>query len=143
MIPNHELTEGSIVGYKYWNPHPEKPSWEIDPVEVLGFLKKDIYFKANGNKRISKIQELHPIRMSAWWFEKFGFEKEIVNDGDVDIVYYKKDGIKYVLNILGGISVSGVFSHYIERPKHVHMFQNLHFALSGVFLKKNSNGISI
>lgn len=136
MIPNHELTEGSIVGYKYWNPEPNKQSWEIEPVEVVGFLKKDIYFRVNGNKRISKIQELHPIRMSASWFEEFGFEKEIANNDGGYIVYYKKDSIKYVLNMLGGIYISGVLSPHIERPKHVHIFQNLHFALSGVFLKR-------
>lgn len=134
MITSSELRIGNILGRTYYNPHPENPSWEIEPCFVAGIQKNHLQISGSLNeKRLLKTgyEGIKPIPITKEWMVKFGML-------DIQWCYMFGEYSPYGLIDLelGGYGFvllkDGFYLHKIE---YVHQLQNLYFALKGTELE--------
>ena len=63
-IKPQELRIGNWVQYKFYNPHPESPSYEYTRVKIRGIYEDSIRFSFPNHNGIHKAKEVFPIPLS-------------------------------------------------------------------------------
>jgi hypothetical protein len=128
-----EVRIGNKLNYKYFNPNPNGGgTWEFATATIVAVSKNSFSFTLNGDKRIYKIGELHPIPLTEGWLLCFGFKITRTQA----LYIYNEFGDQVSLN-----KIDGKFElTYLATPiPYVHTLQNLIFALTNTELKQNDN----
>lgn len=127
-----ELRIGNIVGRQYVNPNPGGTTLEIEPCFVNEICKSavNITVSLKNNYRVKvPCNLLHPIPITQWWLEKFGFNHIEINGFGG---WFRKNIIFVIIEK----EIPCVELHLGEERipieiEYVHQLQNLYYAITG------------
>ncbi len=128
-----ELRIGNIVSFKFWNPHPETPSYMYSDCVIRAIREIDALVSGTSDcvikQRIKQPYEnLHPVKINAYWLNKFGFTVENTVGG---FERWTKGEFKLIDAKLAEMQ-------NMKKIEFVHELQNLYFAVTGFESEVNS-----
>jgi len=135
-MKTQELRIGNLINIIYWNPHPDRPSWEKNTCEIATLRSNTLVgVKINGWQIINKnIENIEPIILTDEWLIKFGFEKKTTD-------YIKKVGEKTIIidfdkevyglpQVFYSPTKAVRFFNLETNIQYVHQLQNIYFAIT-------------